>query len=44
MKGEKNHMYGKKGHMCPIYGIRRTEEQKRKLSESKKDLKIPCMV
>jgi len=36
MKGEGNHMYGKKGPLCPSYGIIRSEEYKMKMSIAKK--------
>lgn len=32
-KGEKNHMFGKKGKLCPIYGRKLSLETKYKLSE-----------
>lgn len=32
-KGQKNHMYGKKGKLCPIYGRKTSLETKNKLSE-----------
>jgi group I intron endonuclease len=35
--GEKNHMYGRKGKLNPIYGIIRSEETKKKLSEVAKN-------
>lgn len=36
LKGEQNPMYGKKGSLNPGYGIPRSEEVKRKISETKR--------
>lgn len=35
MSGENNPMYGKKGELCPSYGITRSDETKEKISKSK---------
>jgi hypothetical protein len=36
MTGERNPMYGKRGILSPIFGIKRTEEQRRRASEQKR--------
>ena len=36
MKGEKNPMFGRKGIKSPIYGISKTDEHKKKISEANK--------
>ena len=36
LSGENNPGYGKKGNLCPHFGIRRSEETRKKISESKK--------
>lgn len=41
-RGEKNHMYGKRGELCPHYGKPKTEECKKKLSEAN-GTKIRCI-
>lgn len=38
LSGENNPMYGKKGPLCPSFGVRRSEEARKKMSESKKKM------
>lgn len=41
--GSRNPMYGRTGVLSPLYGVKKTEEQRRKLSEAKKGKPCPGM-